>query len=249
MKDLVTVRKDNQMIQNNRFTLSLQEQRIMLFLISKIKPWDSELEEYEFSVTEFSSMCGLDEYQSGRTYAEIKAIIKGLRDKSMWIETEPGVETAVSWIAKARMDKRHQAIKIKLDDDLRPYLLELKSCYTEYELIYALNFKSKYTVRLYEVAKSIHGKKLGTTEIKYNLSDFRKLLGVQQDDYPLFANLRQRVLEPALREVNESSDINLLLTPLKSGRKVTAIDILIADKPPEEMLEIHSRLTEARDRT
>ena len=245
MKDLVTVRKDNQLIQNRRVTLTLQEQRVILFLLSKIKPWDSDLQEYTFSVAEFCRLCGLEPDQSGKTYTEIKAVIKGLRDRSMWIETEPGVETTVSWIQKARMEKR-KAIRIRLDEDLRPYLLDLQRCYTEYELIYAMNFSSKYSIRLYELAKSIHGKKLGNTEIKYNLGTFRELIGVPENVYPLWNNLRQRVVEPAVNEVNEDSDIFIQVTPLKSGRKVTAVSILVTNKPAEEMLVIHERLTGKR---
>lgn len=246
MKDLVTVRKDNQLIQNNRFTLSLQEQRIILFLLSKIKPWDTDLQEYSFSIGEFSRVCGMDPEVGGKTYAEIKTIIKGLRDKSMWVELEDGSETVVSWIHKARIERKHQAIKIQLDPDLKPYLIDLQRCYTEYELIYALNFSSKYAIRLYELSKSVHGKRLGSVEIKYNLADFRKKLGVQNDDYPMYANLRQRVIEPAVKEINESSDIDISITPLKSGRKVVAVNLIVTNKDTREMLEIHQRLMEQR---
>lgn len=246
MEDLVTVRKDNQLIQNNRFTLSLQEQRVILFLLSKIKPWDTDLQEYKFSVAEFAGVCGLDREIGGKTYTEIKAIIKGLRDKSMWLELEDGTETVVSWIQKARIEKKHQAIKIQLDPDLKPYLIDLQRCYTEYELIYALNFSSKYAIRLYELSKSIHGKKVGAVEIKYNLADFRKKLGVLPDDYPMYSNLRQRVIEPAVREINESSDIEISVTPLKSGRKVVAVNLLVTNKEAIEMLENHQKLTEKR---
>ena len=246
MKDLVTVRKDNQLIQSNRFTLSLQEQRIILFLLSKIKPWDTDLEEYRFSVAEFARVCGMDYEVGGKTYAEVKAIIKGLRDRSMWLELEDGTETVVSWIHKARIEKKHQAIRIQLDPDLKPYLIDLQRCYTEYELIYAMNFASKYSIRLYELAKSVHGKKLEQTEIKYSLADFREKLGVQADDYPMYANLRQRVIEPAIKEINANSDIQIEVIPLKAGRKVVAVTLHVTNKPTRDMLEIHQRLTSQR---
>ena len=249
MKELVTVRKDNQLIQNNRFTLSLQEQRIILFLLSKIKPWHTDLEEYRFSVAEFARICGMDHEVGGKTYNEIKAIIKGLRDKSMWLELEDGTETVVSWIQKARIEKKHQAIRIQLDPDLKPYLIDLQRCYTEYELIYALNFSSKYSIRLYELSKSIHGKKLVSTEIKYNLAAFREKLGVPNTEYPMYSNLRQRVIEPAIKEINENSDIQIEVVPLKAGRKVVAIKLIVANKPAVEMLEVHQRLTERRKET
>ena len=48
-----TVTKANELIQKSRFSLSLQQQKIMLYLISQISPYDEEFKLYTFSITEF----------------------------------------------------------------------------------------------------------------------------------------------------------------------------------------------------
>ena len=54
-------------------------------------------------------------------------------------------------------EKNSGIIELKLNENLKPYLLQLKEKYTEYELIYPMHFKSKYSIRLYVVFISIRG--------------------------------------------------------------------------------------------
>ena len=91
--------KSNDLIQKSRFNLSLQEQKIILYLISKVKPEDTELKEYIFEIRDFCKICGL-ETDSGKNYKDIKQTLKSLRDKSIWITLEDGSETTLSWIDK-----------------------------------------------------------------------------------------------------------------------------------------------------
>ena len=51
--------KYNDLIQKTRHQLSMQEQKIVLYLISKIKPGDTELTDYKFDVAEFCEICGI----------------------------------------------------------------------------------------------------------------------------------------------------------------------------------------------
>ena len=65
-----TVVKANDLIQRSRFNLSLQQQKIVLYLISQITPYDEEFKLYEFSITEFCKVCGIDD-TSGKNYTDL----------------------------------------------------------------------------------------------------------------------------------------------------------------------------------
>ena len=78
------VRKSNELIQKSRFNLSLQQQKIILFLISQITPYDEEFKTYHFNIIEFCNICGID-IKGGKSYEELKDNIKAIADKSMWI--------------------------------------------------------------------------------------------------------------------------------------------------------------------
>jgi hypothetical protein len=66
--------KHNRLIQKSRHNLSLQEQKIILYLVSKIKPEDTKLKQYEFRLSEFCRVCGIE--KSGRTYKELKDTVQ-----------------------------------------------------------------------------------------------------------------------------------------------------------------------------
>ena len=107
--------KSNDLIRKNRFSLSLTEQRIVLYLISKIKPQDTVLLEYDFNIKDFCEVCGID-YLNNLT--QLKEIVKQLRDKSIWITLPDGGETTVSWIEKPTVYRNSGTMKIKLDKDM-----------------------------------------------------------------------------------------------------------------------------------
>ena len=64
------VNKSNELIQQSRFNLSLQEQRIILYLISHITPYDQDFKLYEFNIQDFCKVCGIDS-EGGQSYRDI----------------------------------------------------------------------------------------------------------------------------------------------------------------------------------
>lgn len=95
-KDLAKLReykvvKANDLIQKSRFNLTMQEQKIVLYLISKIKPDDTDFAEYTFEIAEFCRVCGIDE-SNGKNYLNVKNAIQSLANKSMWVNTEKNSE-------------------------------------------------------------------------------------------------------------------------------------------------------------
>ena len=73
---LNTVVKSNALIQQSRFSLSTIQQKIILYIISQIEPWDVELKEYDFKVIDFCKVCGIEAH--GEMYSIIKKHIKDI---------------------------------------------------------------------------------------------------------------------------------------------------------------------------
>ena len=215
-----TVRKANELIQKSRFSLSLQQQKIILYLISQISPQDEEFKQYEFSIPEFCRVCGI-ETESGKNYSDLKSAIKDIRDKSIWVTMPDGLESLIAWIEKAKINPGSGSVTIRLDDDMKPFLLQLRENYTQYELIFTLHFKSKYTIRLYELIKSIHYHEMKAYTRKYGVDELKKLLDAEI--YTEYRNFKQRVLTPSIKEINTYSDKVVTMEEIKRGRKVLAI--------------------------
>ena len=226
--------KANDLIQRSRFNLTLQQQKIVLYLISQITPFDEEFKLYEFSIPDFCKICGID-ITSGGNYQTLKAAIKEIADKSLWITIEDE-ETLLRWIEKPYINKQSGTIKIRLDNDMKPFLLQLKENFTSYELIWTLHFKSKYTIRLYELIKSIHFHELEEYTREYKLEELKKMLDA--DRYDRWIHFKQRVLEPSIEEINRYSDKNVIWEPIKKGKSVEKIRFSITTKDSLEALKI-----------
>ena len=225
--------KSNKLIQQSRFALTTQQQKIILFIISQIQPFDEDLKLYEFKIADFCRVCGIE--PQGDNYTILKQHIKAISDKSLWIVLEDGKETLVRWIEKPYIDKNSGTIRIKLDNDMKPYLLQLKEKFTEYELIFTLNFKSKYSIRLYEYLKSIHYRKLKPYTQTIPIDKFQMCVG---SEYAEFKDFHTRVLKPAQKEINQYSDILFDYELIREGRKTTAITITITPKSAGEKMQI-----------
>ena len=232
-----TVVKANDLIQKSRFSLSVQQQKIVLYLISQITQFDTDFKLYEFSIIDFCKVCGID-YESGKNYQDIKTAIKEIADKSVWIKLDEDEETLLRWIEKPYINKKSGTIKIRLDEDMKPFLLQLKENFTQYELLWTLHFKSKYSIRLYELIKSIHFRELESYTREYKLDELRRLLDAET--YTTYQTFKTRVLIPAVNEINSYSDKNLTYEPIKCGRSVNSIRFTIGTKDTIERVKLQS---------
>jgi len=215
--------KHNNLIQRSRYELSAQEQKIILYLITKIKPDDTELELYEFNIKDFCEVCGIDE-KSGKNYSNLKEIISDLTSKIIWVTLDNGYETVVRWIERPYINRKSGIIKIKLDELMRPYLLQLKEHFTAYSLYYTLAMKGKYSIRIYELLKSYES----LSECIFGVEELKKMLSAEK--YEMYKDFRVNVLDTAIKEINDFGDILVTYTIEKKGRKVDKIIFKIKQK-------------------
>lgn len=232
--------KSNELIQKNRFELSLTEQKTVAYICSMIKPIEADKTnkvpfqlEYQFNIREYCKICGID-YNNGKNYADVKATLKKLRDRSMWLIMPDGSETLCGWLAKVTTNKKSGIATIKLDEDLVPYLFDLGQRFTQYHLRKILGMQSAYSVRIYELMKSYAFQKSKT----FDLDELKKLLMVENvQSYDRFPDFRRFVLEPAMKEINELTDLHVSFETVKKGRKVVKIKFRIVQKSALETLE------------
>lgn len=231
-----TVRKANQLIQKSRFSLSLQQQKVLLYLISQISPQDKDFKSYQFSISDFCKVCGITD--SGTNYSDLKSVIKDIADKSLWVRLQNGRDTLLRWIEKAQIDEDSGLIEIRLDNDIKPFLLNLKENYTQYEMIFTLRFKSKYSIRLYELIKSVHYHEEMEYRKRYPVDELKRLLDAET--YQQYRDFKRRVLTPCIKEINEHSDKNITFEEVGRGRKILAVEFIVSSKDTMEVIHIRS---------
>lgn len=218
----MTVAKGNQLIQRSRFSLSLLEQKALLFLISKIKPYDEPRTAYEFNMRDFCKVCNIDIKSSGTYYEYVKQMMLKIRSSELVLEYPNGDTLITGWFLKARL-KRNGIFEVVFDEELTPYLFNLQNLYTSYSLSYVLAMKSKYGIRLYELLKSYKNIRYRQ---RYTLDELRDRLGCE--NYTEYSDFRKYVLQPAMKDINEVSDLQVEFVALKTGRKVSHIEFTIS---------------------
>jgi len=74
--------------------------------------------------------------------------------------------------------------------------------------------RGKYAIALYELARDY----IGTGIPLMSLDEFRKLMGVKENEYRNFDNLRRRIIEPAVQEINQVTDLEISYTLFRARR-------------------------------
>lgn len=230
--------KSNDLIQRTRYSLSTQEQKIILYMISKIKPTDSEFQKYELELSDVCDVCGIARH--GQNYQNFKDSIKSLADKSFWIET-PERDILLRWVEHVEIVREESIVEIRLDPNMRPYLLMLRENFTQYELGYILVLKSKYSIRLYELLKSY----AYLESVRIPLSELKESL--QIDGYDAFKDLKRRVIDKSIEEINKFTDLTITYTTYRRGRSIDGFVFLIQQKSSVEEVAVRVRREAALD--
>ena len=215
--------KRNDLIRKSRYSLTLQQQKMLYYLISQIKPTDEEYKEYEININEFCKICGYDT-NNGYYYTALKDDLKALADKSAWIDAEDGTSSLFRWIDTAVIKRNSGVMKIRFHSTVAPYLFELVGFYTQYSLFHLLAMKCKYSMRLYEYLLSLKYQHIFSVEIE----ELKKR--IDAENYDKFSHFKTRVLEPAIEEINLYTDIQVDYKLIKTGRAFTSIEFKVSTK-------------------
>lgn len=90
------------------------------------------------------------------------------------------------------------------------------------EVMFALS--SKYALTLYEMVQKRGNLKFRTSD-RFSLDELRAILGVPDGKLSTWSNLNLRALQPAVNEVNHLADFMVAFDPIKTGRKVTHVEM------------------------
>ena len=203
-----TVTKSNQLIEANYTSqLSEREQKIILYIVSKVQKDDEDFQTYTLSIGQFTNMMGLKRPK----YEELREITKRLLSKVIEIKRESGV-LQTQWLSTAEYNQWQGTIDFTFHPKMKPFLLYLKKEFTSYKLINIMRLSGRYSIRIYELMKK--WERLKKTE--FSIQELRLMLGIQ-NKYNDYSNFRKRVLDPAKKELDEKTDISFDYEPLRKN--------------------------------
>lgn len=236
----ILIKKSNDLIEA-RYRLTLGEQRLVLLLASQIRKDDKDFNYYEIKISDFAEMFGLKTDKS--LYEKVEKIAGDLLGKKLYLKNDGKSFEGTVWLSYVKYVSGSGTIKLRFDDCLKPYLLQLKHSingFTQYKLHTVMSFKSAYSIRLYELLKMEVWKseKLKSTQFEKNFSldEYRRILGVDKNAYPIFADFRKRVIDTTVLEISEQTELNISETKyIKTGRKITGITFIVKIRQTDEI--------------
>ncbi len=132
-----------------------------------------------------------------------------------------------SMLADAQIDVRSGVCRYSYGALLREKLYN-PEVYATINLDIQKQFGSKYALALYE--NCVRYRDVGSTGWMA-LEVFRQLIGcAEQPAYAEFRRLSEKIINPAVREVNETSDIEVTPEYKRQSRKVQSVRMKITDK-------------------
>lgn len=224
MPSKIVVTKDNHLIQNAGYELSLSEQRVILLCIGRINSKEKIPDNYGFTVTanDFDRELGVDK---DNAYRDLRAAVNKLYKRTIKLDKDDP-DSERRWIYEKAAFKSKGEITLYFSPSILPYLTALKERFTSYKLKDVAQFESSYSFRFYELFSSWKGK----DELKVDVAWIRDALQLD-DKYSNTGDLKRRVVIPAVNDIQKFSNLNVTFDQVKRGKEITHFVFKYSVKP------------------
>ena len=234
MKNIVV--KDNALI-NASYNLDLAEQRLILLAIVEARESGKGINTNDPLVVHAESYAHQFNVHRNTAYTTLKNACNALflRQFSYQEENSNKIEHVKSrWVSQIRYIENEAAVKLIFAPSIVPLITRLEEHFTKYELQQISNLSSAYAIRLYELL--IAWRSTGKTPI-FELADFREKLGVNETDYAIISDLKKRVLDISIQQLNKYTDITVQYEQHKKGRSIYGFSFSFKQKKTEQSLD------------
>ena len=252
MRELVV--KDNALI-NASYNLDLVEQRLILLAIVEARESGKGINANDPLTVHAESYINQFGVHRNTAYQALKDACNDLfaRQFSYQKINERGnIENYRSrWVSEIGYVDNEAVVKLIFAPAIVPLITRLEEHFTKYELQQVSNLSSAYAVRLYELL--IAWRSTGSTPV-IELSDFRQRIGVLDTEYKRMERFKTSVLELAIKQINEHTDITVKYEQHKRGRSISGFSFTFKqkkkDNPPIERdpntLDLFTKMTDAQ---
>ena len=237
MKNELVV-KDNALI-NASYNLETAEQRLIMLAVINARETgqgitaDSKLEIHASDYAKHFNV------STDAAYKVMKEAVNNLFERkfSYVAEYKKTGKTGVvrsRWVSRIFYVDSLAILEITFAPDVVPLVTRLEEHFTSYQLKQVSNLTSKYAIRLYELL--IAWREVGKTP-QIELSEFRQKIGVENGEYERMHHFKARVLEPAIKQINEHTDITASYEQHKRGRTISGFSFRFKQKQQVKKIE------------
>ena len=153
-------------------------------------------------------------------------------------------EVLISPISKIEWSEDEDYISLFFSPDILPYITLLKENFTQYKLEYIAKMESKYSIVLYKIFSMYYNqydyyKNRGIRRNdqinqycnpKLTIQELRKQTGTINKYKNRFSDFKNKVLDKAVNEISQKTDLEIKYDKIRSGRNISEIQFYIHKK-------------------
>ena len=221
---------------NARKSFDLMGMRIFILGLRGLNPHFSKKDRFfdeEFKETFIPAIELTKLFQNTKYLSEMKEACRKLFNTTIEIKNSAG-EMTLTHIFKKLEYESSKGLRLKFDDEMRPYILNLAESggYTMIKADYLFKLSSPYAVRILELLLQYQNLKqfrsLKEIRRKFTFENLRYLLNVPENAYKNRPdNFKKYVLDNPIREIIERTPYKVHYKVIKTGRRVYAFEITL----------------------
>ena len=229
--------KDNSLI-NASYTLSLVEQRLILLAIIEARETGKGIDTDTFLEIHAQHYADRFHIDVKNTYTMLSEAVMTLFNRQVTYMTmdekrNKPEKRVVRWVSGISYVEGAGIVKLRFAPEVVPLITRLEQNFTSYELMQVSNL-NLYATRLYELL--VCWRSTGKTPI-IEIGEFRSRIGLVEHEYKPMNNFKNRVLEPAIKQINEHTDITIKVEQHKTGRSITGFSFKFKQKQQPKSIE------------
>lgn len=229
----------NELIDASYSPHSLWQMRLMLAAISQVPKGGkiSHTADLEVRARDMADLAGISA-RSKSLYGHLKRAADELMAMTITVRKHPDGRTKgkrhwrINVVSQCGYDERKGAVSFQFTHSIIPYVSQLRDRYKTYMLATALKMRTGHGIRLYEWCLRWQFRDV----VETTPDAFREWMGLS-GRYPAIKDLRRRVLDPAIEDVNEHTDLRISYVQRKRGRRITHFQFTISSDAAGRQLE------------
>lgn len=221
--------KDNALM-NASYNLDLVEQRLILLAIIEARESGKGINANDPLTIHAETYINQFGVHRNTAYQALKDACKDLfaRQFSYQEKRAKGTANITSrWVSQIAYVDDAAYVELIFAPVVVPLITRLEEEFTRYDIEQISGLTSAYAVRLYEIL--IQWRTAGKTPV-IELSEVRKRLGVVDGEYKIMADFKRRVIDTAVTQINEYTDIEAGYEQHKKGRTITGFSFKFKQK-------------------
>ena len=208
----IIVKKDNTLV-TAAYALGLAEQRMVLLAAATANSGNDPLSGLTLSAEQYAAAYKVTKQTA---YEALKEACETLFERRITLY-QNDKKTMTRWVSFVTYKEGEGAVELGFSPVIMPLFNNLQERFTVYALEQIADLTSIHAVRLYELL--IQWRSTLKTPF-FELEKFRETLGIEPSEYPRMTNFKQKVLDVAVKQINERTDILVQYEQHKKGRKI-----------------------------